>query len=103
MSDASFFSLLPVLVTLIVALTVRNVLVGLFSGVLVGVAMVSDASPLLFLPALVKNHIVPEVADSYNASVLVLLAFIGGFVKLIEYSGGGTAFAKMAARWVASK
>jgi Na+/H+ antiporter NhaC len=103
MSDASFFSLLPVLVTLIVALTVRNVLVGLFSGVLVGVAMVSDASPLLFLPALVKNHIVPEVADSYNASVLVLLVFIGGFVKLIEYSGGGTAFAKMAARWVASK
>jgi Na+/H+ antiporter NhaC len=90
-------------VTLIVALTVRNVLVGLFSGVLVGVAMVSDASPLLFLPALVKNNIVPEVADSYNASVLVLLAFIGGFVKLIEYSGGGTAFAKMAARWVASK
>jgi Na+/H+ antiporter NhaC len=103
MPDTSFLSLLPVLVTLTVALTVRNVLVGLFSGVLVGVAMISDTSLLLFLPALVKNHIVPEVADSYNASVLVLLVFIGGFVKLIEFSGGGTAFAKTAARWVASK
>jgi len=103
MSEPSFLSLLPVLVTLIIALSVRNVLVGLFSGVLVGVAMIADTSLLLFLPALVKEHIVPEVADSYNASVLVLLIFIGGFVKLIEFSGGGTAFAKTAARWVANK
>ncbi len=103
MPGPSAVSLLPVIVTLIVALTARNVLVGLFSGVLVGVAMVADASPLLFVPTLVKEFIVPEVADTYNASVLVLLVFIGGFVKLIEYSGGGTAFARTAARWVSGK
>jgi Na+/H+ antiporter NhaC len=103
MAAPSFLSLLPVLVTLVVAITVRNVLVGLFSGVLVGVALIADTSLLLFLPALVKEHIVPEVADSYNASVLVLLIFIGGFVKLIEFSGGGTAFARTAAHWVANK
>jgi Na+/H+ antiporter NhaC len=103
MSSPSFASLVPVLVTLIVALTARNVLVGLFSGVFVGVAMVADTSLLLFLPALVKEHIVPEVADTYNASVLVLLVFIGGFVRLIEFSGGGTAFAQVAARWVSGK
>jgi Na+/H+ antiporter NhaC len=96
-------SLLPVLITLVVALAARNVLVGLFSGVLAGVAMVADTTLLDFVPTLVRNHIVPEVADTYNASVLVLLAFIGGFVKLIEYSGGGTAFARLATRWVAGK
>lgn len=103
MSDPSVAALLPVIITLVVALTARNVLVGLFSGVLVGVAMVADVSPLLFVPALVKDFIVPEVANTYNASVLVLLVFIGGFVKLIEYSGGGTAFARTAARWVSGK
>ena len=103
MTEPSFTSLLPVIVTLVVALAMRNVLVGLFSGVLVGVAMVADVSVLLFLPTLVRDFIVPEVADSYNASVLVLLAFIGGFVKLIEVSGGGTAFARVATRWVAGK
>lgn len=103
MSDPSFTSLLPVLVTLIIALTARNVLVGLFGGVFIGVAMVTQASPLLLVPTLVQDHIVPEVADSYNASVLVLLIFIGGFVKLIEFSGGGTAFAQVAARWVSGK
>lgn len=103
MPEPSFTSLIPVLVTLIVALTARNVLVGLFSGVLAGVAMVADTSILLFVPTLVRHHIVPEVADTYNASVLVLLVFIGGFVKLIEFSGGGTAFAQVAARWVSGK
>ena len=91
MSDPSAASLLPVIITLIVALTARNVLVGLFSGVLVGVAMLADVTPILFVPSLVKDFIVPEIANSYNASVLVLLVFIGGFVKLIEYSGSGLA------------
>ncbi len=103
MSEPNILSLIPVFVTLLVALTARNVLVGLFTGVLVGVAMIADASLLLFVPTLVRNYIVPEVADTYNASVLVLLMFIGGFVKLIEYSGGGTAFARVATRWVAGK
>jgi Na+/H+ antiporter NhaC len=101
MNEPSILSLAPVLVTLLVALTARNVLVGLFTGVVTGVAMVADTSVLLFVPTLVRNYIVPEVADTYNASVLVLLVFIGGFVKLIEYSGGGTAFARLATRWVA--
>ncbi len=103
MSDPSILSLVPVLITLIVALAVRNVLVGLFSGVFVGVAMIADTSALLLVPALVQDFIVPEIADSYNASVLVLLAFIGGFVKLIEVSGGGMAFARVAARRVAGR
>ena len=103
MRDLSAISLLPVAVTLAVALWSRNVLVGLFSGVLVGVALVTEASWLAFLPTLVKEHVVPEVADSYNASVLVLLAFIGGFVKLIESSGGGAAFARLAVAWVSGK
>ena len=103
MSDPNILSLIPVFVTLLVALTARNVLVGLFTGVLVGAAMIADTSLLLFVPTLVRNYLVPEVADTYNASVLVLLVFIGGFVKLIEYSGGGTAFARVATRWVTGK
>jgi Na+/H+ antiporter NhaC len=102
MTDPGIQSLIPVVVTLLVALAVRNVLAGLFSGVFVGAAMLSTASVLQFVPQLVSAHLVPEVADNYNASVLVLLAFIGGFVKLIESSGGGTAFARSAVRFVSS-
>jgi Na+/H+ antiporter NhaC len=103
MPEPGVASLIPVLVTLIVAFAARNVLVGLFSGVFAGAALLADGSLVTFVPELIGKHIVPEVADSYNASVLVLLVFIGGFVKLIEYSGGGTAFARMASRWVTGR
>ena len=103
MAEPNLFSLLPVVVTLVVALASRNVLVGLFTGVVVGVAMVAETTVIAFLPTLVGDYIVPEVADTYNASVLVLLAFIGGFVRLIEFSGGGRAFAGLATRWVANR
>ncbi|MBT8079840.1 MAG: sodium:proton exchanger [Gammaproteobacteria bacterium] len=101
--EPSAISLLPVLVTLFVALTVRNVLVGLFCGVLTGAVMLTETGLLRFFPELVRDFLVPQVADSYNASVLVLLAFIGGFVKLIERSGGGAAFAATVVRWVTDK
>ena len=103
MTEPGITSLIPVAVTLIVALSMRNVLVGLFAGVFVGVMMVTDSGVLMFLPELVRGYLVPEVADSYNASVLVLLAFIGGFVKLVERSGGGTAFARSVAHWVSTR
>lgn len=103
MPEPGVASLIPVFVTLVVAFAARNVLVGLFCGVFAGVALLADTSLLMFVPQLIGKHIVPEVADGYNASVLVLLVFIGGFVKLIEFSGGGTAFARMASNWVTSR
>jgi Na+/H+ antiporter NhaC len=103
MAEPGLSSLFPVVITLVVALLARNVLIGLFTGVVGGVLMIGDTGILNFIPTLVQDHLVPEVADSYNASVLVLLAFIGGFVKLIERSGGGPAFASSAARWVVNR
>ncbi len=43
---------------------------------------------------MVKGYLVPQLTDSYNAGVIMLLVFIGGFVALMEKSGGGVAFAK---------
>ena len=101
--DPGPVSLLPVIATLAVALSLRNVLIGLLAGVVTGVALLGQASIVSFLPVLVRDHLVLEVADSYHASVLVLLIFIGGFVRLIETSGGGSAFAAAAIAWVSDR
>lgn len=103
MSEASVISLLPVVATLCVSLSSRNVLLGLFSGVILGVFLLHSTSPLLFLPLVINDYLVPEVADTYNASILILLGFIGGFVKLIQYSGGGLAFAKITMKFIINK
>ncbi len=103
MTDPGATSLIPIVITLALSLYTRNVIVGLFSGVFVGVLMLNGLNPLTGLATMVTDHIVPELTDSYNAGVLVLLAFIGGFVALMERSGGGAAFARSINNWVKNK
>ncbi|TFH91406.1 Na+/H+ antiporter NhaC family protein [Vibrio ouci] len=107
MEQAEFTSLLPILVTLTLALTTRNVVIGLFAGVMTGVAMLEktfiDSGPLESFGALMKSYLLPQLTDSYNAGVILLLVFIGGFVALMEKSGGGVAFAERVTTWVKSK
>ncbi len=98
MEQADVTSLIPIIITLVLALTTRNVVVGLFAGVVSGVAMLEgtfvDKGPLDSFSALMKSYLLPQLTDSYNAGVILLLVFIGGFVALMEKSGGGVAFAK---------
>ncbi|PSW35575.1 sodium:proton exchanger [Photobacterium phosphoreum] len=90
-TDAS--SLIPILVTLTLSLITRNVVIGLFMGALSGVLMLTTINPIAAFGILVSDYLVPQLTNSYNAGVLVLLVFIGGFVALMEKSGGGQAFA----------
>ncbi|PSJ47384.1 sodium:proton exchanger [Zobellella endophytica] len=104
MEQTDISSLIPIAFTLVLSLATRNVVIGLFAGVLSGVVMLNDwLHPLDTFGILVQNHLVPQLTDSYNAGVLVLLVFIGGFVALMEQSGGGQAFALKVTHWVSSK
>lgn len=105
MSDVSpdVTSLIPILTALVIAISLRNVIVGLFIGLFVGVLQINGISFFSGISILVKDHLVPQVMDSYNAGVLVLLGFIGGFVALMESSGGGAAFAAKVTRFITNR
>jgi Na+/H+ antiporter NhaC len=92
-AEPGALSLLPVAVALVVAIGSRNVLLGLLMGLLSGIGLLHGPDPLALVAVMVRDHLVPQLTDGYNAGVLVLLAFIGGFVALMERSGGGAAFA----------
>lgn len=96
-------SLIPIVCALVIAISLRNVIVGLFIGLFIGVLQINGLSLLSGISILVKDHLVPQVTDSYNAGVLVLLAFIGGFVALMESSGGGAAFAARVTRYITTR
>lgn len=96
-------SLIPIVCALIIAISLRNVIVGLFIGLFIGVLQINGLSLLSGVSILVRDHLVPQVTDSYNAGVLVLLAFIGGFVALMESSGGGAAFASRVTRYITTR
>ncbi len=72
------FSLVPVLLALVISISLRNVIFGLFVGLFAGVLMIEGPGLLGGMSLMVRDYLVPQVTDSYNAGVLVLLGFIGG-------------------------
>ena len=103
MEHMGWVSLVPPVVAVILAVITKNVIFSLFSGVYVGVLILVGGRPLEATMETIGNFLFPQVADSYNAAVLVLLFFIGGFVALMEKSGGGAALASSAIKYINSK
>ena len=52
---------------------------------------------------MIGDYLFVQLTDSYNAGVIVLVVFIGGFIKLMEKSGGAQAFGQSAYRYVNTK
>jgi len=91
--DFGFLSIVPIIITLAVAIWAQNVIVGLFSGIFSGVVILNGFNPVNTLSLMVSDYFVPQMVSPNNAGILVLMCFIGGFVALIEKSGGAIAFA----------
>ncbi len=97
-----FWSILPILLAIVCAVATRKVILALFLGVYVGVVTLEHGNPVAATTSMIRDYLVVQLTDSYNAGVLVLLAFIGGFVALMERSGGAAAFARRASRIVSN-
>jgi Na+/H+ antiporter NhaC len=69
MNETDITSLIPIAVALVLSLTTRNVIVGLFTGVFAGVLMINGPQPFAALGIMVKSHLIPELTDSYNACI----------------------------------
>jgi len=100
MEHMGIVSLLPAIIAVILAIVTKNVVISLFSGVYIGVLILVGGHPLEATMETIENYLFIQVADGYNAAVLVLLFFIGGFVALMEKSGGGAALAEKAAKFI---
>lgn len=98
-----WLSLIPPVLAVILAIITKNVIISLFLGAFTGVLIIVGGNPLTATTETIGNFLFPQVADSYNAAVLVLLFFIGGFVALVEKSGGGAALAARTVKSINSK
>ncbi|MCT4564355.1 MAG: Na+/H+ antiporter NhaC family protein [Maledivibacter sp.] len=93
MEHMGILSILPVILAIIIAIKTKNVVPALFIGVFTGVLILVGGNPITGITTMIKEYLFTQLTDSYNAGVLVLLVFIGGFVGLMEKSGGAAAFA----------
>ena len=100
----TFWSLVPAIVAIVLALITKEVYSSLFIGIVVGGFLYSLGNPLLALEHIFSDGIISNgIADSYNAGILVFLVILGIMVVLMNRSGGSAAFGRWAAKHIHSK
>ncbi|MBL4601433.1 MAG: hypothetical protein JKY84_01675 [Emcibacteraceae bacterium] len=92
-ADYGFISIIPIILTLAIAVWSQNVIIGLFSGVFTGVVILNGFDPIMTVSLMVSDYFVPQMLSPSQSGMLVLMCFIGGLVALMEKSGGAVAFA----------
>ncbi len=93
MDDYGILSIVPPLLTIAVALYSKNVLLALVCGILSGSLIISNFNPFAAIQDAIENQVLSEVANGTQIQVILVIFIIGGFVKLLEVSGGASAFA----------
>lgn len=97
-------SLLPPLVTIVLAFVTRNVIFSLFMGIFSGTFMVNISGENIiyaFFGAFIdmSSKMVGSLADSWNAGIVLQVLTIGGMIAVVTKMGGLKAIAqKLAAR-----
>ena len=101
MTDPGFYSLLPPILAIALAIGTRQVIPSLFAGIWVGFTLLNNFNPLTGTAASLDG-IIDVFSDPGDARVLVFTLIIGALIATIEASGGVRGFVHYleTRRWV---
>ena len=92
----TFWSLLPPIIAIALALLTKEVYSSLFIGILVGGLLYSNFAFEGTILHVFNDGIVASVTDSYNMGILIFLVILGAMVCLMNKAGGSAAFGRWA-------
>jgi tetracycline resistance efflux pump len=101
MNDPGFFSLLPPVLAIVLAIATRQVLPSLFAGIWAGFTLLNGFNPLTGIAASLDG-IIDVLGDPGDARVIIFTLIIGALIATIEESGGVRGFVHYleTRRWV---
>jgi Na+/H+ antiporter NhaC len=94
MHEFGFLAIVPPLLTVVIAVYTRNVILALALGIGCGSLILTDFHLFNALLNAVEGQVLGEISRGTQAQVILVIMVIGGFVKLLEVSGGARAFAR---------
>lgn len=100
---ATFWSLIPPVVAIVLALITKEVYSSLFLGILVGGLFYSGFSFEGTINHLFQAGFIGVLSDSYNVGILVFLVILGAMVCLMNKAGGSAAFGRWASSHIKSR
>ena len=98
-----FWSLVPPLVAIALALITKEVYSSLIVGIVMGALLYADFSPIGALRHVYKNGVMGVLTDSYNMGILLFLVILGAIVCLMNRAGGSAAFGEWASKHVKTR
>ena len=101
MSDPSWYTILPPLLAIGLAIATRQVVPSLFAGIWIGETLLHGFNPLSGIAAAIDT-IINVFSDPGDTRVLIFTLLIGSLIASIEYSGGIRGFVRYleSRRWV---
>jgi len=102
----TFWSLVPPIVAIALALITKEVYSSLFIGILIGGAFFAfDAGSGFtgFFTHVFNDGMIKQLSDSWNVGILVFLVVLGIMVALMNNAGGSAAFGEWAKKHIKSK
>ena len=102
MASYGFLSIIPPLLSVFLAIYTRNIIISLSLGALSGTLILHSYNPFFATVSLMRDHIFMQVSNPSNTQVIIITLLIGGFVSLLEKSGGSRAFSTSIVKFVSS-
>ena len=99
----TFWSLLPAVIAIGLALVTKEVYTSLFVGILAGGLLYANFSFEGTLTHIFNEGFVASLSDGYNVGILVFLVILGILVVLMNKAGGSAAFGRWAAEHIKTR
>jgi Na+/H+ antiporter NhaC len=99
----TFWSILPALIAILLALITKEVYSSLFLGILAGGLLWSRFAFEGTIVHVVSDGFIASIADAYNVGILVFLVLLGALVSMMNKTGASAAFGRWAATHIKSR
>ena len=99
----TFWSLVPPIVAITLALISKEVYSSLFLGILMGALLYSSFNLELAFNTLLQDGFIANLSDSWNVGILIFLVILGVFVVLMNRAGGSAAYGRWARQKIKDK
>ena len=97
-----FWSLLPPVIAIVLALITKEVYVSLFVGIVAGALFYADFNPVRASTAVIEMF-TAKLGSPFNVGIVIFLVVLGILVVLMNKAGGSAAYGRWASKRIHSK
>ena len=100
---ATWWSLMPPILAIGLALATKEVYSSLFIGVVSGALLYADFGVEGTINHIFVDGIISVLSDSWNVGIIIFLVFLGAMVVLMNAAGGSAAFGEWASKHIKTR